>query len=118
MVSAERIQTGFTGVGVAGIACIGAAAAKVTPCVGLEACVGVVLAVAGLAKKKTRRSDGKCDMKNQTKFVKDTGVFMDATDEDGKPMKVYCGEKGVLGLPLTTEGTAGLGSVGGVFGWL
>jgi len=106
MPSAEKIQHCFTGVGVAGVACIGASAASG---IVVLAPVGVLLSVAGFAKKYIPRGDGKCNLEKQTKFIEGSGKFIDAKDEDDKPIKVYCGEKGVLGLPLAEDaGSDGL----------
>jgi len=106
MVSAEKIQLVFTGVGVTGIVCIGVSVAGGYK---ILAPVGVLLSVAGFAKKYAPRGDGKCNLESQTRFIKDSGSFMDAKDEDDKPIKVYCGEKGVLGLPFSEDaGTEGV----------
>jgi len=100
MPSAEQMQMVFTGVGVLGV--IGAGHAAATGNV-FEGVVSVALGVFGLAKRRVPRGKPGCDIERQTKFIEGSGEFIDAKDEDGRPIKLYCGEKGVLGLPLQTD---------------
>jgi len=66
---------------------------------------GAALVLAGFARKRVKRGDGVCDLERQTKFLDNSSSFTEAKDEEGNKVQLYCGPKGILGLP--TSETAG-----------
>jgi len=115
MVTVTQVQFAFTGVGVVGLTWLAAAfasyssAQKVSIGLLVQLAVGALLIGVGFLKRYAPRGDGRSDMEHQTRFITGSGKFIDDKDEDGNPIKLYCGEKGTLGLPFSQgAGTAGV----------
>eukprot|EP00928_Gymnodinium_smaydae_P015588 TRINITY_DN15774_c0_g1_i1.p1 TRINITY_DN15774_c0_g1~~TRINITY_DN15774_c0_g1_i1.p1 ORF type:complete len:828 (+),score=111.33 TRINITY_DN15774_c0_g1_i1:28-2484(+) len=104
MASASNIFAGIGGTGV--VACSAAVVLyskeqKFTPLIVATGLSGVVLSLLGFSKKSVPRGRAGCDLEKQSFFLSGTSSFAKAKDEDGSEISVYCGEKAVLGLPLS-----------------
>jgi len=115
MVSGETISTFFIGIGGTGVVAASAAVVlysreqKVTPLIAVGGLSGVVLTLVGFSKKRVPRGHPGCDLENQSAFLAGSSSFIKSKDEDGKDVSLYCGEKAVLGLPISDRaGVSGM----------